>query len=58
MRLTSRSLSFLILVGVATASPPSAPDSTGALLPAGFLGAGGSQIVDSFGTPVRIRPAE
>src|SRR5271157_675296 len=58
MRLSSQSLTFLILFGVATANPPSTlvlpADATGALLAAGFLSARGSQLVDSFGTPIRL----
>ena len=58
MRRRSLSLSFLILVGAAIARPPSASslpaDTTGALLPAGFLSARGSQIVGPNGAPARI----
>jgi hypothetical protein len=47
-----------ILVGAVIAGPPSpstrAADSAGALLPAGFLSARGSQIVGPDGIPVRI----
>ena len=58
MRLISLWLSFLILFGTAAAGSQSASslpaDSAGALLPAGFLSARGSQIVGPDGTPVRI----
>lgn len=55
MRLMSLSLSVLILVGavIAVPSASSLPDSTGALIPAGFLSTRGSQIVGPTGIPVR-----
>jgi hypothetical protein len=50
--------SAFILLGAAIAKPPndsnSPTDSTGALLPAGFLSTRGSQIVGPQGSPVRV----